>query len=159
MQTSRQSQLGPPTLLSICQDTIMRCKSLLGDLGSVNVLLIFDALKRCTVDELLEIEDATLAGVAQRDLSPYTWPLWWRHCTTGFLATITSMPKSLPELDSHSMVDPPEPGVKPADYRLVYEHLKQQAEDRRAYSGKRLKQMRVEEEKQKASRCVQVSRR
>lgn len=157
MQTTRQPQVGPPTLLSIVQVTLKRFKSLLGDIGSVQVPLLWDALSACTANELSVIEDATLAGVAQRDLSPYTWPLWWRHCTTGFLSTITTMPKSLPALDSPSAVDPPQPGVKPADYRLVYEHLQQQVEERRTMTGKRLKDMRTEQEKKKASRCVQVT--
>jgi len=151
---------GPPKLRDIIKHALVRWKSLLGDVGYAPYELISEALAACTPSELAEIEDSTLQGVASRDLSLHTWPLWWKHCTTGIVASLGSLPAVLPPLavalpsaaesrststqgTSNGALLPtmiPSPGVQPADYRKVFNMLVAQLEERRASSRKKLRE-------------------
>ena len=156
MQVPEEPQLGPPTLLCIAKAAIKRWVSYLNDLGSIPIEMLLDALAAATPEELAYIEDATLTGVAARDISGYTWHLWHQHCQSGSLLKMTTMPVTLPPLKVSSSIDIPK--VEPADYRKVYWELVSQLDAKRNQTGKRLKEMRSDQEQKRAARCVQVSK-
>lgn len=151
--------MGPPPLLFTIQTALKALTPLLGDIGCVPVELLWSALSAAAPEELAAIEDATLTGVASRDIRPATWPLWWRHCTAGSLPSLTQLPAKLPPLAAPS-APPPATAPRdaaPADWRTVYEGLARQLEERRSRLGHRLKQQREEEQRRKASRSIQAS--
>lgn len=166
MEPLSQTQNDFPSLLSIVQAAIKdRYRSFLSDIGSIEVALLEDALAACSSEELEHIEDSTLHGVFKRDLSAYTWPLWYTHCiqhdSHGFFASLKSMPPLPPPVNDTchghplglSLVD----NIAPANYRLVYQQVMKHREDKLGKLGQRLKDMRAQEEKKKASRSIQVS--
>lgn len=87
------ASLGPPKLMTIVQQALIKLKSCIGDIGIVPIELLDGLFAALTPSELATVEDLT-----QRDLSPCTWPLWWKHCTTGSLTTLVPIPDPLPRL-------------------------------------------------------------
>jgi hypothetical protein len=165
MNPLSQPQDGFPSLLSIVQSAIKhKYISFLGDLGSIEVRLLEDVLTACSPQQLQHIEDATLHGLCKRDLTEYTWPLWYTHCRNndshGFFSSLKSFPPLPPPPRGGFHVQPlglplPE-NVAPANFRLVFEQMTKHREEKLAQTGKRLKAMREKQEKEKASRSIQV---
>ena len=161
-----QTQQEIPSLLLIVQNAIKdRYRSFLGDIGSIEVGLTEDALAASSPDELKHIEDSTLNGVFKRDLSAYTWPLWYNHCIKhdlhGFFASLKTMPPLPPTTTDTSHVHPLGlvSDIAPANYRLVYYQIQKHREEKLAQIGNRLKAMRTKDEEKKASRSIQVRRK
>ncbi|KAL4518418.1 hypothetical protein Ndes2526B_g01175 [Nannochloris sp. 'desiccata'] len=167
MNPLSQPQDDFPSLLSIVQSAIKhKYISFLGDLSSIEVGLIGDALAAASPEELKHIEDATLHGICKVDLTSYTWPLWYNHCANndshGFFSSLKSLPP-LPQPSSNHRGQPlglplPDNAVS-ANYRLVYEQIMKKRQEKLSQTGKRLKDMRTQQEKERASRSVQVIER
>ena len=157
---------GIPSLLELSVAMLKRFVHVLDDLGVVPIDLIWEVLAAASPEELATIEDATAVGVSPRHLITETWPLWWKHCTSGSLAAFTTMPSNLPPLPMLPKDGTPSrpacahltlpSTVIPADYRAVYTQLTQQLHQRRSQLGKRLKEKRLEGEKDRLSRSIQV---
>jgi RNA polymerase II transcription factor SIII (Elongin) subunit A len=162
----QQPQDDFPSLLSIVQAAIKhKYISFLGDLGSIDVFLLGDVLAACSPEELKHIEESTLNGVCKgRDLSGYTWPLWYTHCINNDSHRFFTSLKTLPPLPPPTGGSHPSQtlglllpaNVAPANYRLVYENIMKHREEKLAQTGKRLKEMRTKQEREKASRSIQV---
>jgi hypothetical protein len=155
-----------PSLLSIVQDVIKRkYVGFIGDIGSVEINLLEGILAAANPEQLRSIENSTLHGICKRDLSGYTWPFWYTHCINndshGFFSSMKTFPPLPPPLDGGYRGQPlglPLPnGVAPAHYRLCYDQMVKHREDKLAQTGARLKEMREKQEKEKASRSIQVS--
>lgn len=90
--------LGAPSLLDIATAVLVQWKSSLGDIGHAPVELLASVFEACTPQELAAVEDATRAGIARRDLSHWTWPLWRRHCASRQLNMLGALPARPPPL-------------------------------------------------------------
>lgn len=141
---------GPPSLKDLAYKSLLHYKSHLTDIGYTPYELIQQVLEACTAEELMDIEDATKAGLAHRDLTSHTWPLWHKHCL-GLPASLGGLPSRLPPLPKGLPAAEAAAGddVKAANYRAVFEGLVERLKQRRALTGKKIRKAWDEEKRGK----------
>ena len=124
-QSTLASRSPVPSLVQFTTAALIKWKALLGDVGHTPVELLAGVLAACSPQELADVEDGTREGIASRDLSHWTWPLWWRHASAGQLATLGALPVRPPPLPASTAPaepppPPPQPGVAPANFRCGF---------------------------------------
>jgi hypothetical protein len=107
-------QMRVPTLQQLAIATLIKWRAALGDVGDVPVELLADLLAACSPQELMDIEDGTMAG-SGRVLAPWLWPHWHRLYVAQFGQPDPAVP--LPALLAAADVAPGPPGATPANYR------------------------------------------
>lgn len=160
---TEKRSLGPHSLLTIVQSSLIRIKAHLGDVGAVPYQLLEPVLEACSPEELANIEDGTRGGIMKRSLTCLTWPLWYQHCRTTPLVRLTSCPDAkrfpLPGEGKEKQIArsiAQEKGIEMADWRSVYDAMVRQVEAKRDASVQRAKAAFGSQKQQQAQRVPQV---
>lgn len=103
---------GPQTLQSIVIAALINYKSLLSDIGDVPIELLAPVFGAFSPEDLARVEDATARGQVGRDLKPFTWPCWYKHCSSLLERSVVCARENGSANISHEL--PPLPGASKA---------------------------------------------